>query len=283
MASVLDAHCPHLGAHLGRGGVVVGDCIRCPYHNWEFSGDGACSRIPFTDRIPIKARARAYETCEAFGLLFVRFQADEEPRGGPPPFPKVLAPGTWVGPRFYMRSVRVHAQEIKENIVDLAHFHAVHVGLLLGGFVGVPEIESIREDGPVWEVCLRVQATFLGVNTGLPIRITSYGPGVDVVQVSGVAPTISVFANTPINASETVVRCLVWTERLLGPLVSTAAHRLAAHRVWHGLNQDVPIWENKIYRPHPVLSPVDGPIIRFRRFMAQFYSKSAQLSPSVAI
>ena len=32
VARVLDAYCPHLGAHLGHGGVVEGASIRCPFH-----------------------------------------------------------------------------------------------------------------------------------------------------------------------------------------------------------------------------------------------------------
>src|SRR4051812_45876125 len=35
-AVVLDAHCPHLGAHLGHGGTVEGEAIRCPFHSWRF-------------------------------------------------------------------------------------------------------------------------------------------------------------------------------------------------------------------------------------------------------
>ena len=38
-ACVADAHCPHLGAHLGFGGEVVGEAIRCPFHHWEFEGE----------------------------------------------------------------------------------------------------------------------------------------------------------------------------------------------------------------------------------------------------
>ena len=30
VAHVLDAHCPHLGAHLGHGGKVVGNAVECP-------------------------------------------------------------------------------------------------------------------------------------------------------------------------------------------------------------------------------------------------------------
>ena len=43
---VLDAFCPHLGAHLGHGGKVQGESIRCPFHGWCFDGRGACTAIP---------------------------------------------------------------------------------------------------------------------------------------------------------------------------------------------------------------------------------------------
>jgi phenylpropionate dioxygenase-like ring-hydroxylating dioxygenase large terminal subunit len=35
-ATLLDAHCPHLGAHLGYGGRVEGNDIICPFHAWRF-------------------------------------------------------------------------------------------------------------------------------------------------------------------------------------------------------------------------------------------------------
>src|SRR6478672_6040763 len=33
---VLSAHCRHLGAHIGHGGKVVGDCVECPFHGWRW-------------------------------------------------------------------------------------------------------------------------------------------------------------------------------------------------------------------------------------------------------
>ena len=50
-AHVLDAYCPHLGAHIGVGGRVVGDCLQCPFHGWEFRGsDGKVTKIPYADK-----------------------------------------------------------------------------------------------------------------------------------------------------------------------------------------------------------------------------------------
>ena len=49
---VADAYCPHLGAHLGVGGKVSGECITCPFHGWQFRGDTGClARIPYAENI----------------------------------------------------------------------------------------------------------------------------------------------------------------------------------------------------------------------------------------
>jgi phenylpropionate dioxygenase-like ring-hydroxylating dioxygenase large terminal subunit len=42
IAHVHDAFCPHLGAHLGVGGRVEGNALRCPFHAWLWAGDGRC-------------------------------------------------------------------------------------------------------------------------------------------------------------------------------------------------------------------------------------------------
>lgn len=48
-ACILNAYCPHLGAHLGVGSRVVGDCVECPFHGWQFRGnDGQCTAIPYS-------------------------------------------------------------------------------------------------------------------------------------------------------------------------------------------------------------------------------------------
>ena len=41
------------------------------------------------------------------------------------------------------------------------------------------------------------------------------------------------------------------------------------------LEQDFPIWENKLYRERPLLCDADGPIHKFRRWAAQFYQSAA--------
>ena len=68
---VLEAHCQHLGAHIGYGGKVVGDCVQCPFHHWEFDADGRCRRIPAACEIPAFARQMAFPAVERHGGVFV--------------------------------------------------------------------------------------------------------------------------------------------------------------------------------------------------------------------
>src|SRR5262245_19780999 len=58
VAHVLDARCPHLGAHLGHGGRVENDCLVCPFHGWSFGSDGECASVPYASKIPPRARLR---------------------------------------------------------------------------------------------------------------------------------------------------------------------------------------------------------------------------------
>ena len=53
---LLDAYCPHLGAHLGHGGTVEGNSIRCPFHAWAFRPNGFCSSIPYAKAFPPRAK-----------------------------------------------------------------------------------------------------------------------------------------------------------------------------------------------------------------------------------
>ena len=50
-AYVLDAYCPHMGANIAVGGHVIGDCLECPFHGWQFRGsDGKVTKIPYADK-----------------------------------------------------------------------------------------------------------------------------------------------------------------------------------------------------------------------------------------
>ena len=77
--SVMDAYCPHLGANLGVGGTVHGDCIECPFHGWRFSGDtGECVGIGYsTAKLPKNAKVKVWTCVEANGIILVWYDAEE--------------------------------------------------------------------------------------------------------------------------------------------------------------------------------------------------------------
>ena len=68
--ALLDAFCPHLGAHLGHGGVVDGDRIRCPFHAWEFDTRGACRNVPYARKVPPKAKVAPWNCAERNQIIW---------------------------------------------------------------------------------------------------------------------------------------------------------------------------------------------------------------------
>jgi len=68
----LEDACPHKGVELHKGR-VEGQNLLCPYHGWEFNGDGECVRIPYyppEQKLPC-ANARSYPTQERYGIVWV--------------------------------------------------------------------------------------------------------------------------------------------------------------------------------------------------------------------
>ncbi|MDC0833111.1 (2Fe-2S)-binding protein [Leptolyngbya valderiana BDU 20041] len=69
---VLEDACPHKGVELHHG-KVSGRHLLCPYHGWEFNGDGECVNIPYfppNSKLPC-AKARSYPVREQYGIAWV--------------------------------------------------------------------------------------------------------------------------------------------------------------------------------------------------------------------
>ena len=129
-AAVLDAYCPHLGAHLGYGGRVIGDTVECPFHGWRFDSRGVCTVIPYAKgRVPEVARTGVWESCEADGSVWVWWDVDRKGSSGVgagggrrgPPLPDSLAAAggaraTLVGSMDV--EVGGHLREVWEALID---------------------------------------------------------------------------------------------------------------------------------------------------------------------
>ena len=126
-AKVLDAYCPHMGAHLGHNGVVVGETVKCPFHAWQFDGAGVCTEIPYAKKIPPKGeRTRAWHVEEKSGLILVWHNIDGNPPSWEVPDIPELSSEDWSEPVTRQWRIRSHNQEMGENVVDIAHFKYLH-------------------------------------------------------------------------------------------------------------------------------------------------------------
>ncbi|MBD63581.1 MAG: hypothetical protein CME62_00100 [Halobacteriovoraceae bacterium] len=118
---VMEARCPHMGAMLGAG-EVVGECIRCPFHHWEFDGEGECTKVPYLDEPPARAKVKSYPVKEVYGGIW--FFYGDEPLYPLPHFENLAKNNrTVLGPR---RELVFHPHLIYPNTVDFNHWWAVH-------------------------------------------------------------------------------------------------------------------------------------------------------------
>jgi hypothetical protein len=92
-----------------------------------------------------------------------------------------------------------------------------------------------------------------------------------VVRSTGDFELLVVGTNTPIDESAVDARFSfsVNTERGLRP--DSGAGKAFIGEAIRQMEQDIPIWENKVFAPRPVLCEGDGPIGRFRAWAKQFY------------
>lgn len=266
VARVFDAHCPHLGAHLGHGGKVEGDGVRCPFHGWRFGGDGACVEIPYAKRIPPKARLRAWTTIERNGLVFVWRHAQDAPPSWEIPVVAELGNAEWTPPERRDWVIRSCSQEMAENTVDPAHFRYVH------GTNTVPETESTEIRGHVLHVVSNNKvATPRGEQAGR-IDIQAHGFGLGWTRFSGIADLLVITTGTPIDAEYTHTRLQFSVKRFADSDATRGVGRAFIAEIERQFQQDIPIWENKVHLEQPLLVEGEAGIATLRRWARQFYS-----------
>jgi len=126
---VLDAYCGHMGAHLGYGGKVVGDCIQCPFHGWQWNGDGSNACIPYSREGSKKnAHVYSYPVREWYGMLLIWWHWDRmEPTCEPPAIER-LDSGRFYDPSLSRREheTKCTTWMVKENAADAYHVQYVH-------------------------------------------------------------------------------------------------------------------------------------------------------------
>lgn len=286
--SVLDAYCRHMGGDLSQGS-IKGDAVACPFHDWRWGGNGRCTDIPYSRRVPPLARTRAWTTLEQDGMLFVW----NDPEGNPPPpevaIPRIEGAGSegWTDWHWYRTVVNTNCREIVDNVVDMAHFYYIHGNLptyfknVFEGHIATQYFNSgARDDyeGP------EGQAKMLGTSS-----VASYfGPSFMIDDLTyhfehGDQKTVLLNCHYPIDANSFVLQYGIIVEKPEGMPEEQAMETAIALGDWVklGFEQDVEIWKNKARIDNPLLCEEDGPVYQLRRWYEQFYVDAADVTPEM--
>jgi 3-ketosteroid 9alpha-monooxygenase subunit A len=262
----VDPYCPHLGAHLGVSSSVQGNDLRCAYHHWKFNGAGQVTHIPYNPNIPPQLKRGclpSWPIAEKDGVVFVWYHpgkaAPKWEVAGLPSHPD----GDWVLYETYDWVINIHVQEITENGQDYKHFNAVH------GVPGPPEGDFSFEGWVRTNKVVAEMVTPRGPMTGI-IDVTATGPGQSITEFTDVTHVVHSQQTSPIDAETTHLRWQMYH----APGLSDGKLRVTAARIRDlvkQVEQDIPIWNNKIYRPEPMLVKGDGPMLAYRRAYQRFY------------
>ena len=127
-AHVLSGTCSHRGAALGKG-KIKGDCVECPYHGWQYGGDGHCTRIPSladNDKPPPRAKVDSYPVQEKYGIVFA-FLGDL-PEAERPPLWDITeySDPAWRANKLVVFEVDYYYERSVENGLDPTHNEFVH-------------------------------------------------------------------------------------------------------------------------------------------------------------
>lgn len=265
---VLDAYCAHLGANIAVGGFVEDDNVVCPFHHWRYDGTGRNVLIPYRDQPNRTARLGCLPTLERNGQILAWYSGSGSAPTWEPPALTELDGDRYVIVESEAWTIRSHVQEIFENTVDISHFQYVH------GVAGFGAVELV-EDGPMFRSVASVTMNTPRGRVEGAIESELWGLGIDVVRQRGIGDACVMFAITPVE--DTVLRAqyifvLRRDPETGGPdRYGTGLMREFSRQII----QDIPIWENKIFRPVPKLATGEGAIIEYRRWAEQFYSHAA--------
>jgi nitrite reductase/ring-hydroxylating ferredoxin subunit len=277
--AAIDAYCPHLGAHFGRGGTIEREAIRCPFHHFEFDRQGQCVATGYGSKPPPTAQVKAWPLRERNGTLLVYYDGEErEPEWEVPP----LDTKGWTPLIYRQWPLHSHPQETTENSVDIGHFTIVH------GYDGVKTLKQAETDGPYLNASYAITRKVIGsLNVQAHFDVHVHGLGFSLVEVAvqglGIRTRQFVFP-TPIDEERIVLRIALSMKkaaraRELPPYLRPVPPRLFNWLVprvilsgyAHDVRQDFEVWENKIYVSPPALAKGDGPIGKYRTWARQFY------------
>ncbi|NXS74048.1 DAF36 desaturase, partial [Pandion haliaetus] len=259
-AYVVDAYCPHLGADLAAGGRIMGGCMECPFHGWQFQGeDGKCISILYAEKVPDFARVWTWPSCEVNGVLLVWYHCKGVGPTWAVPEQREITTKEWVFHGQTAHLVDMHIQVVSPlppwgtsmpGSSPIVQFRDISCQLTHSG------TSPPNYAGPAW--C----SVALQVGPGLDFLIfehTFLGPGIILQMVTPLKPIL-----------QNVVHKIYPQKNMLA-IIPKFILRVECIQ----FDCDITIWNNKQYLPKPLLIREDSTIQKRRRWYAQFYSEKS--------
>src|SRR6478609_3116982 len=228
--------CVHRGGALSAGW-LKNDAIVCPYHGWEFNGEGDCLKIPAQPQrgIPKKARVDAYPVVEKYGWVWA-FLGDipEEERPPIPHIPELEDPQyrRVTGDYFW----NVNYERAVENAMDPSHAAFVHGDRF--GDPDNPEVADYEVTLTDWsglaEIPLKIPTSNSTsvvrrllrrgtVRTGfvedsIPTKAGYYLPNINILSINApIGKLLLIDANVPIDENHTRTMFIALRDFLKAP------------------------------------------------------------------
>jgi len=308
---VLDAQCPHFGAHRGVGGQVIDGCLRCPFHGLHFDHDGQCVKGDFVrdPRVLRHVKSTPWTVEEVAASIFIWHGPDRSRPDRPLPF---AAPGFFDG---WSPPVTNAGRPLAptnlffptENIIDIQHFYAVHfweVNEILqhpheaddGSFTSVMRMTWVAGAQSRWGLLRRLGQAY---KSPFHFDIRILGPGM-ALSISTLTPEqgslqlMNIILITPTSPTDCHIRVVSSVKRS----VDHPINRLARRALGRGLEDvlarvflavatkdfdgDEMIWTHRRFLSNPKPLPDDGPLVAYRKWTERFWPPDYLPDPPTA-
>ena len=307
---VLDAQCPHFGAHRGVGGRVVDGCVRCPFHGLHFDGDGQCVKGDFVKdaRYLRHVKSPPWTVREAAESIFIWHGPDRQRPARPLPFAE---PGFFDGwsPPVTNAGRRLAPTNLffpTENIIDIQHFYAVHFWKLHsiakhpgededGNFTSVMRMTWVAGAQSRWAWLRRLGQAY---HSEFDFDIRILGPGMalalsTLTPEQGSLQIMNIILMTPVNETDCHIRVVSAVKRTIDHPLNRLAKRIVGKgledllaRVFLAIatkdfDGDEMIWTHRRFLVNPKPLPDDGPIIAYRKWCERFWPPDYLPDPPV--
>lgn len=137
--AVLIDRCPHRNMALSRGTVHGGE-IECPYHGWRFDSEGRCTLTPGSAE-PARHAAQMLPSVIRAGLIWTTLARSPNTEPFLPRPVGIDGFDTFVWP---VRASRARLVDAIENLLDPAHPHFLHAGIVRAPHMRKPVEVTVR-------------------------------------------------------------------------------------------------------------------------------------------